>query len=96
MKVQHAPLVTQSSSVVDDQVALPLAPFQEAVGPIFEARYQYKARTSEDLSFDEGERLMVIRGTDGDWWLARSMTTAREGYIPRDYVVAVANYEAEE
>ena len=63
---------------------------------MFVACYRYEARTAEDLSFDKGDRLVVIGGTDGDWWLARSLTTGREGYIPRNYVAAVASYEAEE
>ena len=63
---------------------------------MFVACYRYEARTAEDLSFDKGDKLVVIGGTDGDWWLARSLGTGREGYIPRNYVAAVASYEAEE
>lgn len=58
--------------------------------------YRYDARTAEDLTFDKGERLVVLGGMDGDWWLARSTTTGREGYIPKNYVAAIESYEAEE
>ncbi len=39
---------------------------------------------------------MVIGGMEGDWWMARSLTTGKEGYIPRNYVAASETYEAEE
>ena len=65
-------------------------------GPIYIGRFKYVARTAEDLSFEKGERLMVIGGVEGDWWLARSMVTGNEGYIPRNYIAAAETYEAEE
>lgn len=63
---------------------------------MYVARYRYAARTQEDLSFEKGEKLLVIGPTDGDWWQARSMLTGREGYIPRNYVALVKSFEAEE
>ena len=39
---------------------------------------------------------MVIGGTEGDWWMARSLVTSREGYIPRNNVALLESYEAEE
>ena len=65
-------------------------------GPIFIGRFKYVARTAEDLTFDKNEKLMVIGGMEGDWWMARSLTTNKEGYIPRNYVAAAESYEAEE
>lgn len=69
---------------------------QVANGPKFIARFKYMARTAEDLSFEKGERLVVIGPLEGDWWMARSMVTGNEGYIPRNYVAPVESYEAEE
>ena len=63
---------------------------------IYLARYSYDARTSEDLSFKKGERLLIIGGTEGDWWMGKSLTTGKEGYIPRNYVAPVSSYESEE
>lgn len=71
-------------------------PQQEPKGPIYVGRFKYVARTNEDLSFEKGERLKVISGIEGDWWLAKSLVTLREGYIPRNYVALVESYEAEE
>jgi hypothetical protein len=65
-------------------------------GPTFVARFKYIARTAEDLSFEKGERMMVIGGLEGDWWMARSLVTGVEGYIPRNYVAPVESYEAED
>ena len=61
---------------------------------LYVALFDYDARTSEDLSFKKGEELEVESDT-GDWWLARSRTTNREGYIPCNYVARVQSIEAE-
>ena len=74
----------------------PAGPQGGLKGPTFVARFRYVARTAEDLSFEKGERLMVVGGTEGDWWMARSLVTGLEGYIPRNYVALVESYEAEE
>lgn len=44
-------------------------PLQEDDGSLFIARYAYQARTSEDLSFEKGEKLKVRRrrGKGGLW-----------------------------
>ena len=63
---------------------------------IFVARFAYQARTAEDLSFEKGEKLKIIGPMDSDWWMAKSIKSGREGYIPRNYIAPVASYEAEE
>ena len=63
---------------------------------MFVARYAYEARTAEDLSFEKGEKLKLVGSAEGDWWMAKSMKTGREGYIPRNYVASVTSFEAEE
>ena len=65
-------------------------------GKIYLARYAYQARTTEDLSFEKGERLVVVGNQDSDWWLAKSVKSQREGYIPKNYVAEAESYEAEE
>lgn len=83
-----------------DQRDMPGAPsspsLSEMDGTYFVARYAYQARTSEDLSFEKGDKLKVIGPADGDWWMAKSLSTGREGYIPRNYVAPLASYEAED
>ena len=36
------------------------------------AMNNYSQRTTEDLSFTEGEMLTVLDTSDSDWWLARN------------------------
>lgn len=63
---------------------------------MFVALYDYDARTNEDLTFKKGERLQIVDNTDSDWWLARSMTTHKEGYIPSNYVAPELSVNAQE
>ena len=58
--------------------------------------YDYDARTAEDLSFKKSERLQIVNNTDGDWWLARSLVTGKEGYIPSNYVAPSQSVQAQE
>ncbi|XP_071965859.1 tyrosine-protein kinase Fyn-like [Antedon mediterranea] len=37
-----------------------------------------------------------INNSDGDWWLARSTVTNREGYIPSNYIAPVNSIESED
>ncbi|XP_016426989.1 proto-oncogene tyrosine-protein kinase Src-like isoform X3 [Sinocyclocheilus rhinocerous] len=68
----------------------------------FVALYDYESRTATDLSFRKGERLQIVNNTrklnprEGDWWLARSLTTGESGYIPSNYVAPSDSIQAEE
>ncbi|XP_060930533.1 proto-oncogene tyrosine-protein kinase Src isoform X1 [Limanda limanda] len=62
----------------------------------FVALYDYESRTASDLSFKKGERLQIVNNTEGDWWLARSLTTGESGYIPSNYVAPSDSIQAEE
>eukprot|EP00731_Ephydatia_muelleri_P037583 Em0513g3a len=57
---------------------------------------QYDARTKEDLSFVKGENLQIISKQDGDWWLARSLRTGKEGYIPSNYIAPNQSVQAQD
>ncbi|XP_072107719.1 tyrosine-protein kinase FRK [Mobula birostris] len=81
---------------------LPMEPAQKTstIGDkriIYVALYDYSARTSEDLSFEAGERLEVIDQSLDNWWLARSLKRGRgrQGYIPSNYVAPDRSIEAE-
>ena len=63
---------------------------------VFIALYDYDARTNEDLSFKKGERLQVVDNTDSDWWLAKSLATHKDGYIPSNYVAPELSVNAQE
>ena len=50
-----------------------------------------------DLSLSlPGDQLQIMNNSDGDWWLARSLRTGREGYIPSNYVAAMESVQAQE
>jgi len=48
------------------------------------------------LSFIKGDRLQIIDNADHDWWLARSLRTGCEGYIPSNYVAPERTVAAED
>ena len=58
----------------------------------FVAKYDYSARTDEDLGFKRGDILYIMNSDDEDWWLARAKHSGQEGYIPSNYV---AEYKCE-
>ncbi|XP_077467135.1 proto-oncogene tyrosine-protein kinase Src isoform X2 [Stigmatopora argus] len=62
----------------------------------FVALYDYESRTASDLSFRKGERLQIVNNTEGDWWLARSLTSGENGYIPSNYVAPSDSIQAED
>ena len=63
---------------------------------IYMHQYSYDAKIPEDLSFTKGEKLLIIDSTVCDWWLGKSLTTGKEGYIPSNYIAPIASYELEE
>lgn len=83
-------------------VAPPVAQTQTSTGAgmpsvkLFVAKYDYDARTDEDLSFKKGEILEIIDDTCGDWWRARSRSTLQEGYVPNNFVAEVKSLDAHE
>eukprot|EP00118_Oscarella_pearsei_P003220 m.13469 g.13469 ORF g.13469 m.13469 type:complete len:510 (+) comp24815_c0_seq1:122-1651(+) len=79
---------------------LPAAPPPSSDGPsasnlpLFVAKYDYEARTDEDLSFSKGDHLFIIDNSEGNWWKARSKLTGRDGYIPNNYVAPAKTLDA--
>ncbi|KAK0135529.1 Tyrosine-protein kinase Lck [Merluccius polli] len=58
------------------------------------AQHDFKPTNDIDLAFKKGERLKVLR-EDGDWWLAKSLLTGDEGYIPCTFVARAHSLEVE-
>lgn len=57
------------------------------------ALWDYTAQQADELSFNEGDALTVLRRrdeTETDWWWAR--LNDREGYIPRN-LLGVREYK---
>ena len=49
-----------------------------------------------DVTLHTGENLQIISKQDGDWWLARSLRTGKEGYIPSNYIAPNQSVQAQE
>ncbi|XP_066563787.1 tyrosine-protein kinase Blk [Amia ocellicauda] len=58
------------------------------------AQHDFNPVNDHDLPFKKGEKLKVLQ-ENGDWWLAKSVTTGQEGYIPSTYVARVHTLEVE-
>ncbi|XP_054828652.1 tyrosine-protein kinase Blk [Eublepharis macularius] len=58
------------------------------------ALYDFASSSDRDLALTVGEKLEVLC-SDGDWWLAKSLTTKRKGYIPSNFVARVNSLEQE-
>eukprot|EP00037_Helgoeca_nana_P018040 m.172092 g.172092 ORF g.172092 m.172092 type:complete len:514 (-) comp24268_c0_seq1:182-1723(-) len=77
----------------------PSAPSQDTSGEVaglFQALYDYEARTEDDLSFKKGQKLKILNNSDGDWWQAQLSGTTRTGYIPSNYVAPCQSIESED
>lgn len=60
------------------------------------ALYDYESRTDEDLQIQKGEHLEIIDDSRGEWWIAESKLTGKQGYIPSNYVARLRSIEAEQ
>ncbi|XP_030626619.1 tyrosine-protein kinase Blk [Chanos chanos] len=58
------------------------------------AQHDFQPANESDLPFKKGEKLKIVQES-GDWWLARSLQTGDEGYIPSTYVARVNTLEVE-
>ncbi|XP_066109514.1 tyrosine-protein kinase Blk [Saccopteryx bilineata] len=58
------------------------------------ALYDYMAVNDRDLQLLKGEKLQILTES-GDWWLAKSLITGREGYVPSNFVARVGTLEVE-
>ncbi|KAJ7421278.1 Tyrosine-protein kinase Blk [Willisornis vidua] len=58
------------------------------------ALYDFPASSDRDLELVKGEKLQIL-SNDGDWWLAKSLSSGRKGYIPSNFVAQVDSLEEE-
>ncbi|OCT81412.1 tyrosine-protein kinase Blk [Xenopus laevis] len=50
------------------------------------AMYDFVPINTGDLQLRKGEKLQLLSTDNRDWWLAKSLTTGQEGYVPNNYV----------
>ncbi|NXV21018.1 BLK kinase, partial [Cepphus grylle] len=58
------------------------------------ALYDFPASSDRDLQLVKGEKLQVL-SNEGEWWLAKSLSSGRKGYIPSNFVAQVDSLEEE-
>ncbi|XP_043841305.1 tyrosine-protein kinase Blk [Dromiciops gliroides] len=58
------------------------------------ALWDYEVVNDRDLKVVRGEKLQILM-KNGDWWLAKSLVTGREGYVPSNFVARVDTLEIE-
>ncbi len=63
---------------------------------LVKALYPYTAQSDGELSFGEGDLLLILDDTDQHWWLAQERSSAdafqeapRQGDVPVNYVEEV-------
>ncbi|XP_019740525.1 tyrosine-protein kinase Blk isoform X3 [Hippocampus comes] len=61
---------------------------------VFVAQHDFEPTNPGELSFGKGDRFEVLQ-ENGDWWLARSLATGDEGFIPSNYVARADSLEVE-
>uniref|UniRef100_H3CM37 Uncharacterized protein n=2 Tax=Tetraodon nigroviridis TaxID=99883 RepID=H3CM37_TETNG len=58
------------------------------------ALHDFKSTNASDLPFKKGEKLKVLQA-DGQWWVAKSLETGLEGFIPCNYVARADTLDVE-
>ncbi|KAK5617568.1 hypothetical protein CRENBAI_003819 [Crenichthys baileyi] len=61
---------------------------------VFIALHDFKVTNSSDLPFKKGDKLKVLQES-GEWWLAKSLLSEQEGFIPSNYVARADTLEVE-
>jgi len=66
--------------------SLPVAP-QAPTEPSYRALYNFTGQSSAELNIKKNEVVLIIeKGPDGWWWLARRQDNSTSGWIPSAYV----------
>ncbi|XP_037603241.1 tyrosine-protein kinase Lck [Sebastes umbrosus] len=94
----NCPIPPQSCNPYTDQ----LIPYPSQHSPptsplpdnLVVAIYSYEPNHDGDLGFEKGDKLKIINKEDPEWYLAESLTTGQQGYIPYNFV-AMTTVETE-
>uniref|UniRef100_A0A8C2WT89 Tyrosine-protein kinase n=1 Tax=Cyclopterus lumpus TaxID=8103 RepID=A0A8C2WT89_CYCLU len=94
----NCPIPPQSSNPYTDH----LLPYPSQHSPptsplpdnLVVAIYSYQPNHDGDLGFEKGDKLKIINKDDPEWYLAESLTTGQQGYIPHNFV-AMTTVETE-
>ncbi|KAF3701417.1 Proto-oncogene tyrosine-protein kinase LCK [Channa argus] len=94
----NCPIPPQSCNPYTDQ----LIPYPSQHSPptsplpdnLVVAIYSYEPTHDGDLGFEKGDKLKILNKEDPEWYLAESLTTGQQGYIPYNFV-AMTTMETE-
>ena len=50
------------------------------------ALYNYKAQTSQDISFEKGDTIILFKKVNYEWWEGSVWPSGQEGFIPHKYI----------
>ncbi|XP_043566389.1 tyrosine-protein kinase SRK3-like isoform X2 [Chiloscyllium plagiosum] len=87
--VISGPLVDSKVSALNPTPVAPRKP-----GLVYAALYDFQARSPEELSLKQGEKLRVLRD-EGDYLFAQKAAGSAEGLVPTNYVKIVENFANE-
>ena len=59
---------------------------EEETAPWAVAEYDYEAGEDNELTFEEGDKIINIDFVDDDWWLGELEKTGEKGLFPSNYV----------
>ncbi|XP_071807263.1 tyrosine-protein kinase Yes-like [Asterias amurensis] len=95
VKKKRHPYDKPAPSASPSGIMFGLEPDSGVQNDVFMALYKYDARTEGDLTFDRGDKLWIL-DFSGEWWLAKSILTQKEGYVPSNFVAQVKSLDAED
>ncbi|XP_070834956.1 tyrosine-protein kinase Lck [Chaetodon trifascialis] len=95
----NCPIAPQSCNPYTDQLTAfqpsqhspPTSPLPDN---LVVAIYSYEPNHDGDLGFEKGDKLKILNKDDPEWYLAESLTTGQQGYIPHNFV-AMTTVETE-
>ncbi|XP_034433051.1 tyrosine-protein kinase Lck [Hippoglossus hippoglossus] len=94
----NCPIPPQSCNPYTDQLipchsqhSPPMSPLPDN---LVEAIYSYEPNHDGDLGFEKGDKLKIINKDDPEWYLAESLTTGQQGFIPYNFI-AMTTVETE-
>lgn len=64
---------------------------EEETAPWAVAEYDYEAGEDNELTFEEGDKIINIDFVDDDWWLGELEKTGEKGLFPSNYVSLQGN-----
>ena len=73
------------------QVQLKSSDLTTEYHPMYTVKYDYESRVYDDMSLKRGDKLCIISTKNKDWWLARSLSSGKEAYVPSNYIAKLSN-----